>query len=176
MPHGSHLVTVDLHPRLTHSAGVYNFRLTTSRKGREGATTRKRWRPFSSGCSLPRAALVRRFSTDRCEVTPYYTWLDPFEDAYFISHELMRVDQFDAIFYDGDKVKEAVELNLRAYIPYLRAGGLLIIQDIHYAIDSAHNGMRLFWESLPEGEFEKIGETTPVPGEPVAGIGVAIKR
>lgn len=175
MPPGSHLVTVDLHPRLSHQITIANSRLTELRKRDHGTRARKRWRPFTAGCSLPRARLIRRFSTANCRVIPYYTNLNPFEDAYFIAGKLLGTQQFDAIFYDADKVKESVELHLRAYLPYLRRGGLLVLDDIRRSVDSANNGMRLLWDSLPR-ELEKHGESPVLDGRTDRGIGVAVKR
>lgn len=175
LPSGSRLVTVDLHPRLTHLLTSHNSRLASRRKRRAGHAARKRWLPFSAGCSLPRAALIRRYSTWRCRVIPYFTRLDPFEDAHFVAGELLR-GQIDVIFYDADKRPEAVAEILGAYLPFLRPGGLLVLDDIRREPDSSNGGMRRYWDSLPDGEFVKLGETPALPEHPGSGLGAAQKR
>lgn len=172
MPSGSRLVTVDLHPRLTHLLTSHNWRLARQRKAREGGSMRKPWSSFSAGCSLPRAALVRSCTTDDCKVIPYFTRLDPHEDADFVANELFGDGHIDAIFYDADKRPGAVAEILAPYLRRLRPGGLLVLDDIRRERESSKGGMRLFWESLPP-ELRRLGETPPLPGHPGSGLGVA---
>ena len=64
-------------------------------------------------------------------------------------------------------------MNLEVYLPLLKPGGLLVIQDINYTLDSSNRGMRVFWDNLDPQQFKKIGENCAV--DDMSGIGIAVK-
>ncbi len=170
------LVTVDLDPHLAHKMSVNTQRLKTYRKTKEKMKIRKPYRAFSYGLSLIQRVLIYFYSSEKCKITPFYTCLNPEEDAFFIMNNIFHGEYIDAIFYDGDKSEYGCISSIEAYLPYLKKGGLLIIQDINYELSSGSNGMRLYWDRLDMKRFSRIGEFIQYKESHVSGIGVAIKK
>jgi len=174
-PVESKLITIDIAPYLQWAMTFHNHRIMTQRKLKAGLRIRKPGLPFTSGYTLLSKQLIRRFSNKNCQVIPYYTYLNPEEDAAFIVQNICCGENLDLIFYDADKTEEGVRAILKAYVPRLKTGGMLVIQDINYAADSGNNGMTLFWENLDKSLFRKLGERIVNPSGLGCGIGAAIK-
>ena len=175
MPEGSTLVTIDVAPQLSYRMAVHNYQRMKARKTKTGQRIRKSWRPFSSGSTVFRHRLIRHFSNSNCQVVPFYTYLNPIEDAHFLSVSVLGGQEFGVVFYDADKNEYGTRSILEAYLPLLKQDGLLIIQDINYRLDSGSNGPALYWRGLDESRFKKVGELIVREPDTVGGIGVAVK-
>ena len=87
-PVKSKLITIDIAPYLQWAMAFHNHRIMTQRKLKAGLTIRKPGLPFTSGYTFLSKQLIRRFSNKNCQVIPYYTYLNPEEDAAFIVQKL----------------------------------------------------------------------------------------
>ena len=176
LQHLEKLITVDLHPRIIWLSAQQHQSLTSQRKARAKLPFRKSGnRPFTIGFTWARRYLIQwRYSS---KIIPYYSCSVLAEEPLNIQQKFLNQNPVDCLFYDADKNEYAVQMNLETYLPLLKPGGLLVIQDINYTLDSSNRGMRVFWDNLDPQQFKKVGENCAAEAwqHVVGGIGIAVK-